>query len=503
MKIIKNGSFTWTNEHGTFTQPIKDLYDLANETTGRALDIYNDTTKGIQEIIREAIQTKTPLRALGGSWSFSPVAATNGIILNTKPLNIRFPVSPGSVSPKYPRDPKYLCMAQCGNRVWELSKHLHNHGLSLSATGASNGQTIAGAIATGTHGAALDFGAIQESVVALHLITGPDTQLWLERSSYPVMADTFPDKLGATLLRDDEVFNAALVNIGAMGFVHGALIEAEDDFLLESYQRRAPYDDAMIQQMGALDFSNPHLPYPGVRPFHMQVLINPYDMKNGVFMTTMYKRPYRDGYTAPGPNAAGIGPGDDAPCFIGKLAGVVPGLVPLMVNKVLTASLNLHEKQFGRLSEIFNNTKLRGKLASAAIGLPLSSVKRVIEVLMEMNESAGPFVGLFAFRFVKSSPATMAFTRFAPVTCVLELDGILSPETLGFYDAVWNKLEQENIPYTFHWGKMSTIAPDRLRRMYGNSLDKFLIVRSRIIEPAVANIFSNDIMKQWGIDQLS
>ena len=97
----------------------------------------------------------------------------------------------------------------------------------------------------------------------------------------------------------------------------------------------------------------------------------------------------------------------------------------------------------------------------------------------------------------------MAFTRFAPVTCVLELDGVLSPETSRFYDAVWNKLEQLNIPYTFHWGKMSTIAPDRLRRMYGNSLDKFLLARSRIIEPAVAGIFSNEVMKQWGIDPVS
>lgn len=503
MKIIKNGAFNWQNEHGTFSQPIKDLYDLANEPTGKGLDICNDTTRGIQQIIGEAVQSRTPLRALGGSWSFTPIAATNGIILNTKPLNIRFTVSAESVSPKYTRDPKYLCMAQCGNRIWELSKYLHERGQSLSASGASNGQTIAGAIATGTHGAALDFGAIQESVAGLHIITGPDTHYWLERSSYPVMADTFADKLGAVLLRDDEVFNAALVSIGAMGFVHGVLIEAEDDFLLESYQRRTPYDDALIRQMKTLDFSNPRLPYPGVRPFHMQVLINPYDMKNGAYMTAMYKRPYRSDYTLPQANGAGIGPGDDAPCFIGKLAGVIPGVVPLMVNKVLAASLNIHEKQFGRLSEIFSNTTLHGKLASAAIGLPLSAVEQVVNVLMEMNQSAGPFAGLFAFRFVKSSPATMAFTRFAPVTCVLELDGVLSPETARFYDAVWNKLEQLNIPYTFHWGKMSTIAPERLRRMYGNSLDKFLLARSRIIEPAVAGIFSNEVMKQWGIDPVS
>ena len=503
MKIIRNGSFTWSNEHRTFSVQVKDLYDLANETTGTALEIYNDTTKGIQQIIREAIQSNTPLRALGGSWSFTPIAATKGIILNTKPLNIRFPVSQGSVSPLYKGNHKYLCMAQCGNRIWELNKYLNERGFSLSSSGASNGQTIAGAIATGTHGAGLDFGALQENVVALHLITGPDTQIWLERASYPVMADTFADRLGADLLRDDEVFNAALVSMGAMGFVHGVMIETVDDFLLESYQRRVLYDDALIRQFTELDFSNPKLPYPGERPFHMQMMVNPYDMKKGVYATTMYKRPYRGDYTPPKANGAGIGPGDDAPCFVGKLAGIVPGAVPLMVTKVLSESLHIHEKQFGRLGEIFSNTTLRGKIASAAIGLPLSAVPQVVQVLMEVNQASGPFVGLFAFRFVKSSRATMAFTRFGPVTCVMELDAVLSRETQRFYDAVWDRLDQLNIPFSFHWGKMSSITPERLRRMYGDSLDKFLIARSRIMDPATAGIFSNDIMKSWGIDAIS
>ncbi|MBW8682949.1 FAD-binding protein [Chitinophaga rhizophila] len=503
MKIVRNGAFSWSNEHGTFSQRVKDLYDLANETTGSALEIYNDTTLGIQQIIREAISSGTPLRALGGSWSFTPIAATQGIILNTRPLNIRFPVSAASVSPRYKGHHKYLCLAQCGNRIWELNKYFNDRGQSLSSSGASNGQTIAGAIATGTHGAALDFGALQENVVALHIITGPDSQLWLERASYPVMDDTFPDRLGADLMRDDEVFDAALVGIGAMGFIHGVMIEAVDDFLLESYQRRVPYDETLVRQLTTLDFSDVRLPYPGERPFHMQMLINPYDMANGVYATTMYKRPFRNDYTPPGPNGAGIGPGDDAPCFIGKLAGMIPGIVPVMVTKVLGESLHIHERQFGRLGEIFSNTTLRGKVASAAVGIPLSAVPVVVQALMEVNASAGPFVGLFAFRFVKSSKAVMAFTRYAPVTCVMELDGVLSPETQHFYDAVWTKLDQLQIPFTFHWGKMCSIHPERLRHMYGDSLDRFLIARSKIIDPATAAIFSNDVMKTWGIDNVS
>ncbi|TWF42257.1 D-arabinono-1,4-lactone oxidase [Chitinophaga polysaccharea] len=502
MKIVKHGSSPWSNMHNTFTQQVTDLYDLANEVTGTALQNYNDTTSGIQQIIKNAIQSNTSLRTLGGSWSFSPIASTKGILLNTKPLNIRFTINSNSTAATYTGDAKRLCLAQCGNAIWELNDFLHQRGLSLSACGASNGQTIAGAIATGTHGAAIGFGAVQEGVVGLHIITGPDKHIWLERASYPVMADSFANKLGAAMVRDDDAFNAAVVSFGAFGFIHGVMIEAEDDYLLEYYLRRVPYDDALIHQLTTLDFTYPHLPYPNVTPFHFQSLINPYDLNKGAYMTTMYKRPYRNDYTKPKPNGAGIGPGDDAPCFIGKLAGVLPAAVPLLVNKVLAASLTLREQQYGRLGEIFNNTTLRGKVSSAAVGLPVSVVDKVITGLLQVNKTDGPFAGLFAFRFVKASKATMAFTHFAPVTCVLELDGVLSPETTHFYEAVWNMLDQLNIPFTFHWGKMNTLTPTRVRQMYGANLDQFLAARARIVDPEMLRIFSNDAMKEWGIDEV-
>lgn len=506
MKIVKNGPFSWSNEHDTFTQPVKDLYDLANEhlsrTFGTTLDIYNDTTKGIQQIIKKAIQSDTPLRALGGSWSFSPIAASSGILLNTKPLNIRFSITESSTAAAYTGEASRLCLAQCGNRVWELNQYLRDRDLSLSACGASNGQTIAGAIATGTHGGAIDFGAIQEAVVGLHIITGPDSHIWLERASYPVVASSFASKLGATLMRDDDAFNAALVGIGSFGFVHGVMIEAEDDYLLECYMRRIPYDDALIQLLTSMDFAHPGLPFPGERPFHFQVMLNPYDMEHGAYMTTMYKRPMRN-YDPPVAEGGKAGPGDDAPCFIGKITGAVPSLVPVLVNKILANSLELFEAKYGRLGEIFSNTTLQGKVSSAAVGIPISAVGKVMTAMLEINETHGPFAGLFAFRFVKASSATLAFTRFAPITCVLELDGVLSPATQRFYEAAWNKLEQLNIPFTFHWGKMSILTPERLQRMYGDSLNKFLTARNSIIDPAMVRIFGNDIMRQWGIDPAS
>lgn len=499
MKIFKQGVRHWSNLHGTVSQQVVDVYDLTNETSGTPLENYNDTTKGILKLIRESVRTGVPIRPIGGNWSLSPIAATPGIILNTKPLNSVFTIAATSVSPHYSGEARRLCFAQCGTSIWELNKFLAGRGLSLSACGASNGQTIAGAMATGTHGAAINFGAIQDAAVGLHLIVGPDKHIYLERASYPVVTDAYADRIGAQLVRDDEAFNAAVTGLGAFGFVHGVMIEAEDQYLLEAYLRRVPYDDAFVRQITTLDFTHPMLPFPGERPFHFQSLINPYDLNNGVYMTTMYKRPYRKDYTPPPLAGDKLGPGDDAPCFIGKLSSVIPGLVPALVTKVLGGSLKLFEGVTGTLGEIFNNTVLRGKVASAAIGFPAAESARVIELLLDVNKHHGPFTGLFAFRFVKKSRALMAFTRFDP-TCILELDGVQSPDTDAFYKAMWATMDASGIPYTFHWGKMHDMTPERLQKAYGANLQRFTAARARIMDSSTIAALSNPALRHWGID---
>ena len=94
----------------------------------------------------------------------------------------------------------------------------------------------------------------------------------------------------------------------------------------------------------------------------------------------------------------------------------------------------------------------------------------------------------------------MAFTHFAPVSCVLELDAVQSDTTQQFYSEVWNRLEQLDIPFTFHWGKMNALNPTRMNSMYGNNLNRFLAARAKLVDPDTIKIFSNDAMKEWGVD---
>jgi hypothetical protein len=501
MKTIKTGFTTWENRHETFVENIKDLYTLGNEDGLSPVDTYRDTTKGLQSLIGLAIAQKLPLRALGAGWSWMKIAtAENGIMLDTKPLNMMFDISASSVDAAYKGDATKLFLAQCGNGVWELSRYLRPRNLSLKTSGASNGQTIAGVTATGAHGSAFDVGAVQDFVVGLHLIVSPTRHVWLERASYPVVSTTFLKKMDTELIRDDDLFYSALVSFGSFGIIHGAMIETEPIFLLESYMSRMPYDQTLQQLMQTLDFSKAKLPKGNERPYHFAVTLNPYDMAGGAYVTTMYKRPFVPGYKPPVVNLNGIGPGDDAACFIGGLTQAIPALVPILVNKLLAGALTPYSGQTGTLSETFDNTTLHGKLLSAALGIPIGFVGQAISLLMEVNKAKGPFSGLFACRFVKKSPAKLAFTRF-DYTCVLELDGAFSDETYAFYSAAWQALEEAKIPFTFHWGKINELNIDKLTTMYGDNVKTWIAARNKLLDADTRKVFTNATLTAWGLDK--
>lgn len=496
----RTGNKTWTNRHETFTKPISDLYDLGNDDTGNVLNDYNASTTGIQGIIRDAINNNMRLRALGGEWSWTEIALTDGIMLNTKALNLTFNITPGSVSPNYVQTPSDLYFAQCGVSIQELSDALRRKNRSIKTSGASNGQTIAGALSTGTHGSAIDFGSIPDFVVGLHIIISPTRHVWLERNSYPVVSDSFVAKLNAELVRNDEWFNAALVSFGSFGFIHGVMIETEPLFLYECHRIRLPLNPVLFHMMETLDFTNAPLPQGSERPYHFQVLINQYDLNNGAYCTVMYKRPHQAGYTPPGTSSPDIVPGDDAPAFIGIALQAVPALTPAVVNPLIAKSYKPYANVWGTHAEIFTNTDTHGKVLSAAIGVPLGEVLRVKDLLLSLNNSHGPFAGVFAFRFVKGTKATLGFTYFDP-TCVIELDGVFSDRTYAFYHALWSALDAQNIPHTFHWGKILELDAVRLRKLYGDTrVDSWITSRAGLMNDIPSmNVFTNNLMTQWGL----
>ena len=89
-KLVDTGQKSWQNAHVTYTQPLRHFYDLWNPTEGDSFDRYNATTSAIMDLIGQVQTENLGLRALGGGWSLSRAPATDGILVNTKLLNLFF-----------------------------------------------------------------------------------------------------------------------------------------------------------------------------------------------------------------------------------------------------------------------------------------------------------------------------------------------------------------------------------------------------------------------------
>ncbi len=506
----------WMNKHENFTHPLvaNTSFKLWNPPGQKHRDRYLATTKNFQWLINHAATNNIKLRAMGSGWSFTKVGVTEGGLIDTAGLNFSFPIRQQHTSSNYAKQPEDLYFLQCGTIIHEVNTRLaaKNPQRSIKASGASNGQTIAGALSTGTHGAAIRVGAIPDFVVGLHLITGANKHIWLERASYPAASQEFVDWLDADLVQDDALFNAALVSFGSFGFIHGVMVETEPQFLLTEY-REGPitYNDNLKHAMRTLDFSGLNLLGTGLHGdmYHFEVLFNihkfePNDPAKGAFIKYMFKKLY-DPTHVPIPRNNDFTYGDDLLGIISTVLDKLPGsglLIPAMVNLMFGLAFKPEPPRVGTIREMFNYTKFRGKVASAAMSIAIQDSPKAVELIVEINKQK-PFPGGLSLRYVKGTKATLGFTKF-PDTCVLEMDGVDGQDAREFFDTVWNKFEQENIAYALHWGKINfNLNATRLKQMYGNTaVQAWIDARNQLLDRAALPVFTNAFMERCGLDKI-
>lgn len=522
----------WTNAHANFTQKLKKgaSFELTvsdplfKQQYPTFKEKYNKTTENFQWLLNYAIDQNIKLRALGSGWSFSKVAVSEDGLLNTKKLTLKAELSAPQVSETYLRnggDPADLLFTQCGNeiiRINDLLEKERNPAKSLCMSGGSNGQTIVGAFSTGTHGAAFRAGSLCDCVVGMHLIVGPDRHVWLERASNPVTSGVFHARLKAEVIRDDDLFNAALVSFGSFGFIHGVLIKVEPKFLLEQQLLKIPYNEALEKAIKFNDFSGlaPKLKYPPEQLYHFELAINPHDFKQDgqteeVYLRVMYKMPYRPDYIPFDHNAKGkFTYGDDVLGLMQTALDIiekVPGnkldlkLIPKTVNALFKIAYDRPETAIGTIGETFRNTIFRGMLFSAGFAFAQQDIPAVIKHFLVLNQRK-PFVGVMAFRFVKGTKATLGFAKFEH-SCVLELDGADAELNHQFTEAFVQQLEQAKIKFAVHWGKINDfLNPQRVRKIYGDRvIQNWLDQRRSLLDPETWEVFNNDFVRRCGLDQ--
>lgn len=518
MAVPFRSNVTWQNMHQTVPAVTSArLYTPRNLRADGTRDPANSWRPGLdalRQIVADAEATHRRVRALGGLWSLSPVAILQDYVIDTTNLTESVMNLPaGAVLPTASQGRPFV-FAQAGCRVVDFHESLMAANLDLPTCGASNGQTLAGGVSTGTHGAAIDVGAMQDYVVGIHLIGAGGRHIWLERASRPIVSDAFVSMLGADLVRNDDFFNAALVSFGSFGVVHAYLFEVEPAFMLEEYVKQVDFSVALRSIAGGLIDPAPlALPTGNERPYHFEFVVDPYhrgDGAGGVRARVMYQRPFAP--QPPDPGSVSATPSASLLATISNLLHHFPGPIDLALLEAavpffLAQEVPTISKRTATPAAIFGDTSLRTGGVSMELAFELADVPRAANILCDAA-AQNLYAGILAFRFVRSSLATLAFTRSPNaaaaqtprIVCTVETDALSSDGTTKALNAFWTNLDAAHIPYTLHWGQKLRQDPNYLRRAYGGALDAWLAQRRAWLPTAAARqLFSSDLLDTMGL----
>ncbi len=144
---------------------------------------------GSLDEVREAVRRATRLRAVGSRHSFNRIAATDATQLSLHRLNRLIGIGRNAAT----------VTVEGGITYSQLSPALHDHGLALRNLASLPHISVAGAVATATHGSGDRNGNLATAVAGLEIVTADGEILHLERG--------------------DPAFEGAVVSLGALGIV--------------------------------------------------------------------------------------------------------------------------------------------------------------------------------------------------------------------------------------------------------------------------------------------
>ena len=232
----------------------------------------------IVHLLQQAEEQGVKVKAVGSGWSIENIAVSEDWIIDIRNLENQLTylidresnfISPAVTSNKRAihlnvdsslEDYSYFHV-EAGIKIFDLNQELSSLDLSMVTLGGAQGQTLAGAISTGTHGGDIDHPPLADLIEAIHLVTGSGVEYWIESSSSPFTDDdnTLLSSLpcpDTKIIRDDQIFNALKVGLGRFGIIYSYIIKVTNSFNVAEYANNVRWVDLKDRMIQALEGSN-------------------------------------------------------------------------------------------------------------------------------------------------------------------------------------------------------------------------------------------------------
>lgn len=505
------GPQSWNGVHVTHTTTVAELVDVDNVgpqgTLLAGFDMFRNAGECLDEVIRKARETGRRILPIGAGWALSDINITDGWLVNTKLLNGCYDVGDRYFDAAYPAaDRPCVVVAQGGMQIAELNAYLElmpqdsARKRALKAAGIGNGQTIAGAISGNTHGSQISFGAMPDFVVGLHIATGRGRTLWIEKASKPVLNEDFATKIGADLIRDDDIFNAAVVSFGTFGIIAAVALETAPIYQLAFGAVTDIHHDDLKTKLREFGTADP------VNLYHYEFIFDPHGRRQMAMEAGAPRVPFEPGLPTPQPrwiirDKNGYAPGINILRVLG-LFRFLPPRIPTGVQFKQYRKLALLNGVRGTPGQLYTSSiyYLEGYTESA-FGVSVMDAPEMIDVCSQVaREMRLPSIS--QVRLVHRSEATLGFTQHEPKTAVFEF-GLIKDDTFPEFERRMDAaLREAGIRFTMHWSKNSGIDPHKLEYMYGAARIASWKAARRVVfgnDATLMKMFETDAMARAGL----
>ena len=175
------------------------------------------TLDAVRQAVRRAAAEGWTVRVAGRGHSFTPLVATDGVLLSLEDAPPVLSVDRERREADVPG----------GIRLRALGEALSAEGLAMENLGDIDAQALAGALATGTHGTGRGLGTLSTQVAGLTLVTADG------------------EVLECSAEREPDVFRAAGVSLGALGVLWRVRLRVVPAYRLRYVRRGMDLEDCL------------------------------------------------------------------------------------------------------------------------------------------------------------------------------------------------------------------------------------------------------------------
>ena len=194
-----------------------EFRNWSGDIVGRlAVRLAPGTAEEVEEAVAWAADRGLSVKAVGAGHSFNATAGTDGVQIATERLN--------AVSIDTERG---RAVVGAGVRLDALNRELAAAGLALPNLGDIDRQSVAGAVATATHGTGARLPGLASAVVEMQIVDGSGELIRCDRQRRP------------------DLLRVARVGVGALGIVTDVTLQCVPAFDLHAVETVEPLDEVL------------------------------------------------------------------------------------------------------------------------------------------------------------------------------------------------------------------------------------------------------------------